>query len=75
MDRYTIEPSMGIFNLFNFANFNLLPSVMTGLLNGNPQSINGTTESTQGSLRVGNGTGVYSLGSPRQLEFGLRLTF
>jgi hypothetical protein len=75
MDRYTIEPSVGIYNLFNFANFNLLPSVMSGLLNGNAQSVNGTTQSTQGSLRVGNGTGVYSLGSPRQLEFGLRLTF
>ena len=75
MDRYTIEPSVGIYNLFNFANFNLPPSVMSGLLNGNAQSVNGTTQSTQGSLRVGNGTGVYSLGSPRQLEFGLRLTF
>ena len=74
-ERFTIEPSMGIFNLFNFANFNLLPEVMTGLLNGSTQSLNGTTASNQGSLRVGNGTGVYSLGSPRQLEFGLRLTF
>jgi hypothetical protein len=44
-------------------------------LNGSTQSLNGTTSSNQGSLRVGNGTGVYSLGSPRQLEFGLRLTF
>ena len=75
MERFTIEPSMGIFNVFNFANFNLLPEVMTGLLNGSTQSLNGTTGSNQGSLRVGNGTGVYSLGSPRQLEFGLRLTF
>ena len=75
MDRYTIEPSVGIYNLFNFANFDLLPSVMSGFLNGQTQSLNGTTQSTQGSLRVGNGTGVYSLGSPRQLEFGLRLTF
>jgi hypothetical protein len=74
-ERFTIEPSVGIFNLFNFANFNLLPEVMTGLLNGSAQSLNGTTASNQGSLRVGNGTGVYSLGSPRQIEFGLRLTF
>jgi Carboxypeptidase regulatory-like domain len=74
-ERFTVEPSVGIYNLFNFANFNLLPEVMTGLLNGSTQSLNGTTASNQGSLRVGNGTGVYSLGSPRQLEFGLRLTF
>jgi len=75
MERFSVEPSMSIYNLFNFANFNLLPEVMTGLLNGSTQSLNGTTASNQGSLRVGNGTGVYSLGSPRQLEFGLRLTF
>jgi hypothetical protein len=75
LERYTIEPSMGFFNLFNFANFNLPPSLMSGLLNGHAQSINGTTSSDQGSLRVGNGTGVYSLGSQRQIEFGLRLTF
>ena len=25
--------------------------------------------------RVGVGTGVYALGAPRQIEFGLRLTF
>ena len=75
MERFTIEPSMGIFNVFNFANFNLPPSTMSAFLNGSVQSLNGTTSATQGSLRVGNGTGVYSLGSPRQLEFGLRLTF
>ena len=75
MDRYTIEPSVGIYNLFNFANFNLPPNTMFGLLSGQPQSINGTTRSDQESFRVGNGTGVYSLGAQRQIEFGLRLTF
>ena len=39
MDRYTVEPSVGIYNLFNFTNFDLPPSVMTGLLNGNAQSV------------------------------------
>jgi len=76
LERYTIEPSMGFYNLFNFANFNLPPNTMNGILFGSGSgSINGTTRSDQESFRVGNGTGVYSLGSQRQLEFGLRLTF
>jgi len=76
LERYTIEPSVGIFNLFNFANFNLPPTTMFGVLNGpGTGSINGTTRSDEEAYRVGNGTGVYSLGSQRQIEFGLRLTF
>ena len=47
MERFTIEPSMGIYNLFNFANFNLPPTTMFGVLNGpGTQSINGTTSAT-----------------------------
>jgi len=75
-ERYTIEPSVGFYNLFNFANFNLPPNTMNGVLFGpGSGSINGTTHADQESFRVGNGTGVYSLGSQRQIEFGLRLTF
>jgi hypothetical protein len=75
-ERFTIEPSAGFYNLFNFANFNLPPATMNGILFGpGSGSINGTTRADQESFRVGNGTGVYSLGSQRQLEFGLRLTF
>ncbi len=48
MERFTVEPSVGIYNLFNFANFNLLPEVMSGLLNGSTQSLNGTTAANQG---------------------------
>jgi Carboxypeptidase regulatory-like domain len=75
-ERFTIEPSVGIYNLFNFSNFNLPPTTMFGVLNGpGTGSINGTTRSDEEAFRVGNGTGVYSLGSQRQIEFGLRLTF
>ena len=38
-------------------------------------SINGTTRLDNESFRVGNGTGVYGLGSQRQIEFGLRFVF
>ncbi len=75
-ERFTIAPSVGFYNLFNFANFNLPPATMNGILFGpGSGSINGTTRADQESFRVGNGTGVYSLGSQRQLEFGLKLTF
>jgi hypothetical protein len=75
-DRFTIEPSVGFFNLPNFSNFNLPPATMSGILLGNGNgSINGTTPTDQNTFRVGNGTGVYGLGSQRQIEFGLRLVF
>jgi carboxypeptidase family protein len=74
-ERFTVEPSVGIFNVFNFANFNLPPNTMSGLLSGSQGTINGTNYAGAFINRVGNGTGVYSLGSPRQLEFGLQLTF
>jgi hypothetical protein len=75
LERYTIEPSVGFFNLFNFSNFNLPPTTMNSLLGSGPGSINGTDRAGEEAFRVGNGTGVYSLGSQRQMEFGLRLTF
>jgi hypothetical protein len=75
-ERFTIEPSVGFYNLPNFSNFNLPPNTMNGLLLGTGNgSINGTTRSDNESFRVGNGTGVYSLGSQRQIEFGLRFIF
>jgi hypothetical protein len=75
-DRFTIEPSVGFFNLPNFSNFNLPPNTMNGILFGNGNgSINGTTRLDNESFRVGNGTGVYGLGAQRQIEFGLRFVF
>ena len=75
-ERFTIEPSVGFYNLFNFSNFNLPPNTMNGLLFGSGSgAINGTTRADNESFRVGNGTGVYSLGAERQIEFGMRMTF
>jgi len=81
-ERYTIEPSVGFYNVFNFSNFNLPPTTMSGLLD-DPGSINTNSKLFDPSaggvpndaFRVGNGTGVYSLGAGRQIEWGLRLTF
>ncbi len=75
-DRYTIEPSVGFYNLPNFSNFNLPPNTMNGILFGAGNgSINGTTRADNEAFRVGNGTGVYGLGAQRQIEFGLRFVF
>ncbi len=78
-ERLTIEPSVGFFNVANFSNFNQPPGVMTGWLTEGSGSINsipaGTQSTSAQAFRVGNGTGVFGLGSPRVLEFGLHLTF
>ena len=74
-ERLVIEPSAGFYNLPNFANFDLPGMALNGLLTGSTGQINGTTRAGHDVDRVGVGTGVYSLGAPRQLEFGLRLTF
>jgi hypothetical protein len=74
-ERITLQPSVGLYNLFNFANFDLPGAMLNGLLTGAAGQINGTTPTGHNVDRVGVGTGVYSLGAPRQLEFGLRLAF
>jgi len=74
-ERLTLQPSVGFYNLFNFANFDLPGAALNGLLAGAAGQINGTTRAEHNIDRVGVGTGVYSLGAPRQIEFGLALTF
>ena len=74
-ERVTIKPSIGFFNLPNFVNFDLPQSMLSGSLNGSPGSINGTNYAGHFVNRVGVGTGVYSLGSPRQTEFSLKVIF
>jgi hypothetical protein len=82
-ERFTIEPSVGFYNIFNFSNFDLPPGVMTGWLNQGGNSINSTakgfsqaTQSVQSdAYRVGVGTGVFGLGGPRVMEFQLKLSF
>jgi Carboxypeptidase regulatory-like domain len=74
-ERLSVQPSVGFYNLLNFANFDLPGASLNGLLTGAAGQINGTTRAGHNVDRVGVGTGVYSLGAPRQIEFGLRLTF
>jgi hypothetical protein len=74
-EKVTLQPSVAFYNLFNFANFDLPSASLNGLLTGAAGQINGTNALAHNIDRVGVGTGVYSLGAPRQIEFGLRLVF
>ncbi len=82
-DAFTIEPSVSVFNLFNFANFDLPGNTQGGVLsattvNGQqviaPNNVGGTDynhRTNQASLQ----SGTFALGAPRAIEWGLRLTF
>jgi hypothetical protein len=74
-ETVTIEPGIGFFNIFNFANFDLPPNVLSPYLTGAPGNIGGTTYAGTQNVRVGAGTGVYGLGAPRATEFSLKITF
>jgi hypothetical protein len=76
-ERYTIEPNVGFYNIFNFANYNLPPGTMSGWLNEGAGSINSIQKGTGEELpyRTGAGTGVFGLGAPRAMEWGLKLSF
>jgi hypothetical protein len=91
-ESVTLEPSIGFYNLFNFANFNAPGHVIggdfgeitgcqfgtVGGCGGTPGGVNGTPlsdRSITNSLRSGTGTGASTTGAPRQIDFGLKLTF
>ncbi len=76
-ERYSIEPNVGFYNVFNFANSNLPPGVITGWLNEGAGSINSVQKGTSSAIpfRVGAGTGVSGLGAPRAIEWGMKLSF
>jgi hypothetical protein len=79
-EKVTVEPSVSLYNAFNFANFDLPGESISGALTGSACSANGTVHGSNPALdcptdRVGLGTGVFGTGAPRQLEFGLKLSF
>ena len=75
LERITVQPSVGFYNLFNFTNFDLPGGTIDGMLTGGAGNINGTDANSHNITRVGVGTGVYALGAPRQIEFGLTMSF
>ncbi len=80
-ERFTVEPSVSFYNLFNFANFDPTISPLSGTLSGSACTLNGTVRHNAAARyncpadRIGLGTGTFGLGAPRQTEFDLHLTF
>jgi hypothetical protein len=79
-ERVELQPGVSFFNVMNFANFDAPKNTLNGVLSTAGQStvagtVNGTSGQQPNSLRVGLGSGVFGLGSPRVLEFLLKLTF
>jgi hypothetical protein len=85
-ERVRLEPNVAAFNVLNFANFGGAGRQLSGVLDGSPgSSLNGasspgkcgnsTAFCTSRLDRVLPGSGTYGLGAPRQIEFGLKVTF
>jgi carboxypeptidase family protein len=75
-ESLSLEPSVSIFNALNLRNTDLPGNTLNGILNGGPGSLNGTTGAIDTlTNRVTPGSGVFDLGAPRVLEFGLKLSF
>ncbi len=77
-ERVSLIPSVDIFNVVNKANFDppngLNTSTLRGALSGTQGSLNGTTYAER-SNRYGLGSGAFSQGIPRAIQFGLRINF
>jgi hypothetical protein len=78
-EYFTIEPSVSVFNAFNNPNFDLPGNTLSGVLNlqgdtTSTGSVNNTTAATR-TTRVLPGSGVFDLGAPRVVEFGLKFSF
>lgn len=81
-DRFTVEPSASAFNVFNFwnaflpgnsSNASLLPG-QNGLLA--PSVTGGVAPgSSLTPFRANFQSGTFAMGTPRQFEFGLRISF
>jgi len=79
-ERFTVQPGVGFFNLFNFSNFDGPAVPFNNTLNLGLGSANGTTSAALHSgagnfLRLGLGSGVNALGAPRAIEWQLKIAF
>jgi carboxypeptidase family protein len=89
-ENFTVEPSVSVYNAFNNANFDLPSSTIGPVLNlasapctpgGSSATnncngtVNSTTQVEHNLNRVLPGSGVFDLGAPRVVEFGLKLSF
>src|SRR6202020_3154603 len=62
-ERFTIEPSVGFFNVFNFSNFDSAGNALVGTLSGTNGSINNTVHAGR-PARIGACSGAFNFGAP-----------
>ncbi len=79
-EHMELQPGISFYNVMNFSNVDGPAFPLSGVLSGAVGSINGPPNSGTGneqqpSNRLGLGSGVFALGSPRALEFTLKLSF
>ena len=74
-ERVEIQPGVSLFNVMNLSNFDGPNNPLSGALTGTPGSVNGTAGQQPNSNRLGLGSGVFALGSPRVIEFSLKMSF
>jgi hypothetical protein len=87
-ERFSVEPSISAFNVLGFANIGRLsgflpnsPTPYTDISGNANGSVLGTVGNSKdqffsnNSVRIGTGSGVFSNGAPRQVEFGMRINF
>jgi len=89
-DRFTLTPSIGIFNVLNFANFDAPGNTQNGFLNFGAGSVfqsataiqpqntaggNSPGGFTMRSNRTSLGSGMSAAGAPRSIEWGLKISF
>jgi Carboxypeptidase regulatory-like domain len=80
-EKFEVQPGVSFFNVMNLSNFDGPANPLSGTLNGLCGSVNGTggancfSGSQPSSNRLGLGSGVFALGSPRAMEFSLKLSF
>jgi len=74
-ERVEFQPGVSFFNLMNFANFDGPNLPLSGVLNATSGTVNGTPGEQPNAYRLGLGSGVFALGSPRVIEFSLKVSF
>jgi Carboxypeptidase regulatory-like domain len=82
-ERLNIEPRASFYNFLNFANFQATSGQLATYYPGAGQPVTAGAGSANGTppgsardvLRIGAGSGVYNYGAPRQMEFGVKITF
>jgi hypothetical protein len=85
-DRFVLEPHANVFNVLNLANFGGAGRQLSGVLDASPgTSYNNATVSgvcgnavafcTSRLDRITAGSGTFGIGAPRQIDFGVRVTF